>query len=92
MATGVCACGNRFDGDNLCMPSACQWEGITEEQLVAEIADPAMVAFAQQFQGALGKLKAAAEDGTNALLLNSEVAALLDYIRAGAELARNLRG
>lgn len=24
----VCSCGNRFDGDNLCMPSACQWEGI----------------------------------------------------------------
>lgn len=22
----VCACGNRFDGDNLCMRSACQME------------------------------------------------------------------
>lgn len=22
-----CACGNEFDGDNFCMPSACQWEG-----------------------------------------------------------------
>ena len=26
----VCSCGNRFDGDNLCMISACQWEGIEE--------------------------------------------------------------
>lgn len=23
-----CSCGNRYDGDNLCMVSACQWEGI----------------------------------------------------------------
>lgn len=23
-----CSCGNSFDGDNLCMLSACQWEGI----------------------------------------------------------------
>jgi hypothetical protein len=23
-----CSCGNTFDGDNFCMPSACQWEGI----------------------------------------------------------------
>lgn len=27
-ASGTCSCGNSFDGDNLCMPSACQWEGI----------------------------------------------------------------
>jgi hypothetical protein len=26
-----CSCGNRFDGDNLCMVSACQWEGIKDE-------------------------------------------------------------
>lgn len=26
---GLCRCGNSFDGDNLCMPSACQWEGTT---------------------------------------------------------------
>jgi hypothetical protein len=25
---GRCSCGNSFDGDNFCMPSACQWEGI----------------------------------------------------------------
>lgn len=24
-----CSCGNRFDGDNLCMVSACQWEGVS---------------------------------------------------------------
>jgi hypothetical protein len=24
----LCSCGNRFDGDNLCMKSACQWEGV----------------------------------------------------------------
>ena len=24
----TCSCGNRFDGDNLCMISACQWEGL----------------------------------------------------------------
>jgi hypothetical protein len=23
---GICSCGNRFDGDNFCMPSACQME------------------------------------------------------------------
>lgn len=23
-----CVCGERFDGDNFCMVSACQWEGI----------------------------------------------------------------
>jgi hypothetical protein len=23
-----CSCGNAFDGDNFCMPSACQWEGL----------------------------------------------------------------
>jgi len=23
-----CTCGNSFDGDNFCMPSACQWEGL----------------------------------------------------------------
>jgi hypothetical protein len=28
MSDEVCSCGNRFDGDNLCMLSACQWEGI----------------------------------------------------------------
>lgn len=27
-----CSCGNRFDGDNFCMPSACQWEGIDEDR------------------------------------------------------------
>lgn len=25
-----CSCGNEFDGDNLCMVSACQWEGVSE--------------------------------------------------------------
>lgn len=29
---GRCACDNDFDGDNLCMPSACQWEGIEHPQ------------------------------------------------------------
>ena len=24
----TCVCGNDFDGDNLCMVSACQWEGL----------------------------------------------------------------
>ena len=33
-----CGCGNRFDGDNLCMESACQWEGIDRPT------DPAAVA------------------------------------------------
>lgn len=28
MSDDLCACGNRFDGDNLCMLSACQWEGM----------------------------------------------------------------
>lgn len=27
VANGICSCGNRFSGDNLCMPSACQSEG-----------------------------------------------------------------
>ncbi len=26
LARGLCRCGNSFDGDNLCMVSACQWE------------------------------------------------------------------
>lgn len=26
----ACSCGNPFDGDNLCMVSACQWEGVTD--------------------------------------------------------------
>ena len=27
-ARNVCACGNLFAGDNLCMASACQWEDL----------------------------------------------------------------
>jgi hypothetical protein len=27
---GICSCGNRFDGDNLCMVSACQMEGFED--------------------------------------------------------------
>lgn len=23
-----CSCGNRYEDDNLCMVSACQWEGL----------------------------------------------------------------
>lgn len=26
LEAGICSCGNKFDGDNFCMPSACQWE------------------------------------------------------------------
>jgi hypothetical protein len=26
VANGICSCGNRFSGDNLCMPNACQME------------------------------------------------------------------
>ena len=32
MPDARCWCGNRFDGDNFCMPSECQWEGIDEDR------------------------------------------------------------
>lgn len=30
-------CGNPFDGDNYCMPSACQWEGMENEGAAARL-------------------------------------------------------
>jgi hypothetical protein len=47
----TCVCGNSFDGDNLCMLSACQWEETQEERVARFLfdrqadsyeADPAM--------------------------------------------------
>jgi hypothetical protein len=35
---GICSCGNRFDGDNLCMASACQMEGF--EDLAPAASEP----------------------------------------------------
>lgn len=32
IASGRCSCGNWFHGDNFCMLSACQWEGIAQKQ------------------------------------------------------------
>jgi hypothetical protein len=36
----VCSCGNRFDGDNLCMVSACQWEDIESEHPCGDFPAP----------------------------------------------------
>lgn len=57
----------------------------SEEDAVADIVDSGMIAFAERFNRALGKLKTAAESDTNALLLNDEVDALLTYMKAVSE-------
>jgi hypothetical protein len=62
---------------------------LTEEELVEQIVDTDMLRFAAVFNNALGKLKAAAETNTNALLSNDEVAALLDYMKISAEHLRS---
>ena len=49
-----CSCGNDFDGDNFCMLSACQWEGIEPAADLADEREDVLARFADELAKATG--------------------------------------
>jgi len=63
----------------------CRGKHLTEEQIVEDIVNPDMVAFAATFNEALGELKAAVESGTRTNLTPEQAESILTYVKAAAE-------